>query len=1286
MLQKHRIYTDIGKDQNITVELKQDYDLLEILSLKFTQKDTYTSLCSDYGVVCGRIIVNNGFGIPNAKISIFIPLSDEDSTDPVISALYPFKDPSERNEENNYRYNLLPSRKQHGGHEPTGTFPDQLEVLNREEVLEVYEKYYKYTVKTNDSGDFMIWGVPLGLQKIHVDIDLSDIGCFSLRPYDFMKQGVGEDAFKNTYTFKSSEDINSLPQIVSFDKTVEVVPFWGNVDLCQIGITRTDFDLSDKGVKIEPKAFLIGGTYTDTGKNSINKSCQPRIKMGRKCDLTTKTGKIEAIRFTHKKDINKRPILERYDIDEDIPEDGSFVMEVPMNSEFIYTNEFGENEITNDPNKGIPTAACYRFRFSIDDQGNDRVRKTASYLVPNIREYSTQQNESYAFSTSWDDYPTSAVGDDSNRGILYNQSGQYFPRDYFYRVTYNKVYTISSFQNIHYNSTFFTNDRYVGIKEIVPPEEEDCSSEIVTPPVNFGKRNRTFSLLISSVLLFLEHLINLLTLTFTNSLVRLLFTIGNAADFRPIRQLAQSIKKAAFRAQENGQRRLYLINYPECEECNGNNTLGSALQDDSGASSSFCSVGSVTITGDYLENSRTLSVTSLTFAPDTTGDCPGEDLEALGAALISGGDGILYFINNQSDYQLSSVTYGNNSLSNQFSGTPVLDSSGNTISYTSVTFQDDDVLFSEPGSYTLTIRSATDKESIDIPITDAVEEGCDIYDTPYDEGLVSWYYPNTGYTSYGWAGTISPSSYIAGTTSVVATNISGTAYGEGLSRYTSTKSDDISFYNSSGVPLIPFWEGEQYDKFTRSGMSEFENGVFTIVPGAQKTIRVWQILKEYYRRKRVGKLFCGGIVNYSFIDNWLSGSLYFFQFKGKKGKYCQDVIRYVESQDKFYYRSSPYVSEISWGENKTNSKRIGRPTTMVDLGPRDEFIKEICVDPSLDPNCSVARSIGSTSYQNFGEILGLAINYRMDVSDNDFELEKFFDNEGFRYTNEVLDGDILQLISINNEVGIEEFDLQNPRYLGYSYQVLDPDIYPNVFKNGNSVYGPLPVTMFLNEDGERVRACLNEPTHIANDGVTKVQGRLTESSQKVPFFLWDKKGTGFGSYNTTTLDNQSWDYTGVQVQPLQGMTYAYNMTGTTSDSSDKYLLLPMTYTFSGLTVNTGNATNDIEFDAIISSGDTHTVYDSEYPGFTVLKSSTNDIDNPISGTLYTRYSNGGTWHSQSWDNTDDFIIRKTEDYYTGNKQILSTPFMFYFGLRVGKTGIDKFIKLFGDKGAFTSAE
>jgi hypothetical protein len=131
MIQKHRISTNIGEDQLVTVELKQDYDFLEILSLKFTQQDVYTSVCADYGVVCGRITANNGLGIPNARVSIFIPLSDSDAEDPVISKLYPFTSVDMRNEDG-YRYNLLPERKQHGGHTPTGTFPDQTQILTRE--------------------------------------------------------------------------------------------------------------------------------------------------------------------------------------------------------------------------------------------------------------------------------------------------------------------------------------------------------------------------------------------------------------------------------------------------------------------------------------------------------------------------------------------------------------------------------------------------------------------------------------------------------------------------------------------------------------------------------------------------------------------------------------------------------------------------------------------------------------------------------------------------------------------------------------------------------------------------------------------------------------------------------------------------------------------------------------------------------------------------------------------------------------------------------------------------
>jgi hypothetical protein len=322
----------------------------------------------------------------------------------------------------------------------------------------------------------------------------------------------------------------------------------------------------------------------------------------------------------------------------------------------------------------------------------------------------------------------------------------------------------------------------------------------------------------------------------------------------------------------------------------------------------------------------------------------------------------------------------------------------------------------------------------------------------------------------------------------------------------------------------------------------------------------------------------------------------------------------------------------------------------------------------------------------------------------------FFTNQGFQnkinLTN-ILDGDILQLLSINNEAGIEPFDLENPKYVAYQYNVLDPEFYPKVFKLDSGVYGPLPVTFDLKEDGERVRACLNEPSHVGYDNVP-VQGRLTESSQPVPFYLWDKLGTGFGPYNEFS-DDQAWDYSSVQLQPLQGMTYGYNITGVPNDSSDKYLLLPMTYTFSGLTIS-GNTVDEINFDIVDESGtDSHNDYNLEYPGFTYLYVTARGIQSlsdgsnqlvtaPTGGTLYTRVgpaessftyqgitiTNG--WHQQTWSSNVDYIIRPTFDYYGGNKQILSTPFQFYFGLMAGKTGMDKFVDMFGPKGAFNLLE
>jgi hypothetical protein len=1296
MIQKHRISTNIGEDQLVTVELNQDYDFLEILSLKFTQQDVYASVCADYGVVCGRITANNGLGIPNARISIFIPLSDSDSEDPVISKLYPYTSVDMRNDEN-YRYNLLPARKQHGGHIPTGTFPDQTEILTREEVLEVYEKYYKYTVRTNDAGDFMIWGVPVGEQNIHVDVDLSDISCFSFRPDDFIRKGAGVDDFKSTYEFKSSSDIDSLPQIVSFDKSLTVYPFWGNQDLCELGISRVDFDLSSLGIKIEPMAYFIGSVYSDSDNVAVGKGCGPSNRMGEKCSLTTGAATIEAIRFTNKKDTLNRPILEEFDLKEDVDEDGSFVMNLPMNTEYLYTNEFGENEITNDPNKGVPTAACYRFRITMKDTQTGGRHSKASYLVPNIREYSNEnQDLSYNFSLNWEDYPTGAT---NNNVIFSNQQGSFYPKDYFFRLTYNKVYTLSSFMGSYFSSNGLGTHTYLGIKEIVPKKEDDCESSVVTPPANWGKMNINFAILLAITINIFERIIYQV---FVAAIQVLILPFQKIVEFGRFRvgwvdfDLFGGLDYVIEELQDFGTVQLGITPYPDCVQCN--NINGEEVERTSNGITSPTEIYTIVKRGTIYPD----SFYSNTIAnPDTS-------VEKLYLTIPNGvfpppsnaaGEPTWsQVVQNASKYhiRLNGVGFGINLSTFTYTNTEndAFDTNTyyfilNTVyHYTTpsnnnkaVTFE----LFDRTQVPTNSPLSNTSSASESLPV------GCSQYMTIYNET-----YAKETYCVNGFSSTYDQLKTVVRTT--------------GFSCSGGKNPAGQVIYKSKG--------NECKTCETWSGYSEFRNGLYRIIPFADA--KNWEAnisaIDEYCRRKLVGKLFCEGLVNYSFLDNWLSGSLYFFPFKSRivwdneeildlsvyATSYCEDLVYFkagtVENPDKrFYYRSS-WFNPVS---NKFDSARgtLAHPTTLVDLGPRDEFIKEICIDPNLDPNCSVVRNIGPSSYQDIRSVLGLYINYKLDVASPPItgDIYAFFRNNGFdsrlplKMRGQVLNGDIIQLMSMNSEAGIDGFDLESKKYEMYNPIVLDPDVYVNFFKdNAGNNNGPLPIQLKLDEDnGYRVRACLNEP------------GRLTESSQVVPFYLWNKNGEGFG----TGVD-QAWYYPSpvngstVEAQPLQGMSYNYRYSG---DTTHKHLLLPMTKTYGGdiiqlnAVVNplTAGSFNVIYFNyneyEVLSSTITnlvHTGYDNQEEGFTFLyiTGGNGSLSGSTTGRLYTRVGVSGEWRNVAWSNTIDYILSPTTNNYIGQRQILSTPYLYYFGLRPGKTAVDKFIKRFGPLGAFPSAE
>ena len=512
MLKKLRIRTEIGVDKEVTFDLNQEFDLLEILSLHLHQTDIYPRDCSEFGVIAGRVLVNGGFGLPNAKISVFIPLSENDEENEVIKKLYPYKTQNYRNEDG-YRYNLLPSSPSYTGHLSTGSFPDIDDVLLKQEVSYVYNKYYKFTVKTNDAGDFMIYGVPLGEQSLIMNVDLSDIGCFSMVPEDFKLQGFPESDF-NGASFKTGSNVDALPQIVMMSTSVDVKPLWGDEESgCGAAITRADFDLREAGkIEIRPTAVFMGSMASDTEKNSVNRKCKPKRHMGDLCSLAPTPGTIESIRFTpfwkqqarpadfvqDPGKIEEVPVLERYDIDGGftIDSNGAWLINVPMNLEYVVTNEFGEREISQDPTVGIPTKGKYRFRIKpLETTGSARQRKRAAFLVPQIKEYySPQQVEIFGISMNKDvvntktyNFTTDYMGGYPEPAI--NMGEIIACKDMFYEFNYGRAYAVSQFHN-HWKAK--PKDAFIGIKEVVPREADDCGGEATKFPINSATKNVNF--------------------------------------------------------------------------------------------------------------------------------------------------------------------------------------------------------------------------------------------------------------------------------------------------------------------------------------------------------------------------------------------------------------------------------------------------------------------------------------------------------------------------------------------------------------------------------------------------------------------------------------------------------------------------------------------------------------------------------------------------------------------------------------------------------------------------
>ena len=163
------------------------------------------------------MIVNNGLGIPNAKVSIFIPIDGDDTLDPEILGLYPFEIITDKDSDG-IPYNLLPknSRGKDDCYTTIGTFPSKREIQDNPNISDIYCKYYKYTTTTNESGDFMIFGVPVGSHYLHVDADISDIGIFSQKPYELINDGGNSTNFQSPTKYAPTPEAAHIPSKSTF--------------------------------------------------------------------------------------------------------------------------------------------------------------------------------------------------------------------------------------------------------------------------------------------------------------------------------------------------------------------------------------------------------------------------------------------------------------------------------------------------------------------------------------------------------------------------------------------------------------------------------------------------------------------------------------------------------------------------------------------------------------------------------------------------------------------------------------------------------------------------------------------------------------------------------------------------------------------------------------------------------------------------------------------------------------------------------------------------------------
>jgi hypothetical protein len=495
-MNKYRIKTKILPEQNqyLKVNLEQDFDVLDILTLSIYGTDAYPNPCGDWGIIMGRIVDSNSFPMENVKVGYVIPLDDNDKNDITISSIY--------NDIMGNKYPLLPKYKVNKNHYPVGGFPSEDEVMANSALEYVYKKYFKFVTSTNQNGDYTILGIPLGKGSLVMNFDSTDAGSLSTTPTQQLATGS-----KDKKNFKKDQRLNNPPisanggdsvtgntagqsvslgnitgkgeggvvvtvitgatatsfggngnlknqagdaisviqkqvpndgngvdvtagTLISRSTDVQIKSFFGDFDKCEIGINRYDYKLD---YRYQPCNYIIGSFYADY--NAFN-SATPTYTINNMALATSKQNMGGKVAFLLDGTDETDP-----DISADVAPDGTFYAAIPCKWDRYNIDEEGNWYKTNDDSTknptGIFTRTPYCLMIYINNNVNVNMNDNKTYSRASGIGFNLNNSADFVEQIGYDG--STGVTTVSRFNIKYN--AQYYPASPFPNGYYNPINT-----------------------------------------------------------------------------------------------------------------------------------------------------------------------------------------------------------------------------------------------------------------------------------------------------------------------------------------------------------------------------------------------------------------------------------------------------------------------------------------------------------------------------------------------------------------------------------------------------------------------------------------------------------------------------------------------------------------------------------------------------------------------------------------------------------------------------------------------------------------------------